>query len=67
MQAEISRIGVFDSGIGDNATLLEFLLAQLSTGFFHRFAARDFHFEFTLEPENDVEKVNRLGVEIADQ
>ena len=51
-------------GVGDDALLLELRLGQVAARILDDLAARDLHLEGALEPEHDVEEVDRLGVQL---
>ena len=58
---------LFDPRVGDDPALLELLFAQFATGFLDRLAPGNLHFELPFETEHNIEKVDRLGVEVVDQ
>src|SRR6056300_1130498 len=61
---DLRHIGfhLFKSCVGDNSTLLKLFFGKLAAGFLNGLTAGDLHFKLPLEAENDVEKVDRLGV-----
>ncbi len=56
-----------EAGLGDDALALELGLGQRPACVLDDLAARDLHAEAALEPEHEVEEVDRLGIQTLDQ